>query len=299
MKFPRPLRNGDKIAILSPASYIAPSFVDDAADVLRQWGYEPIIYPHCKGVNGTYSGTCEERLADLQQAFNDTTVKAILCSRGGYGTVQLLPSLDTTLLCRNPKWVIGFSDISALHAAMFNAGIASIHASMARHLAEHGGNNRCNMLLHDILQGHRPTYRIDAHQLNRNGKSVGTLAGGNLAVLSALISTTYDILQPERILFIEDTGEEVYKVERMLHTLRLNGTLAGLHGLIVGQFTNCHSPNRNGETMEQMIARMVTPYGYPVAMNFPIGHIDDNIPLIEGAKVCLTVTQESATLQFL
>ena len=121
------------------------------------------------------------------------------------------------------------------------------------------------------------------------GEAVGMLVGGNLAVLSGLISTPYDIFTPGRILFIEDIGEEVYKVERMLHTLRLNGVLAGLQGLVVGRFTNYHSPDRNGETMEQMISRMVEPYGYPVAFDFPLGHVDDNRPLIEGCMARLSV----------
>ena len=296
MIFPKPLRRGDKVAILSPSSHIIPERVDGAAAVLREWGYEPVVCPHCKGSCGTYSGTVEERLADLLWAVGEPSVRAILCSRGGYGAVQLLPSLPAELIRRDPKWLIGFSDISALHAAWLRTGVASLHSSMAKLLAEGGAADPCSRLMLDVLQGRFPQYSIPAHPLNRHGQATGMIVGGNLAVLSALVSTPYDILQPGRILFIEDINEEIYKVERMLHTLRLNGTLARLGGLVVGQFTGHHFPDRNGDTMEQMIARMVAPYGYPVAMGFPIGHIDGNVPIVEGAHATLTTTGSTTTL---
>lgn len=296
MIFPESLKHGDKVAILSPSSYIDPSRVDGAVAALCEWGFEPVVTPHCKGRNGSYSGTVGERLADLQWAVSEPSVRAILCSRGGYGAVQLLPHVDLRPLLDEPKWVIGFSDISAIHAALLSVGVASIHASMAKLLAERGAGDSCSMLLLDVLQGRLPHYNVASHPLNRRGEAVGMLVGGNLAVLSGLISTPYDIFKPGRILFIEDIGEEVYKVERMLHTLRLNGVLAGLQGLVVGRFTNYHSPDRNGETMEQMISRMVEPYGYPVAFDFPLGHVDDNRPLIEGCMARLLVGVSSVEL---
>lgn len=282
---------------MSPSSHIIPERVDGAASVLQEWGYEPVICPHCKGHRGTYSGTVEERLADLLWAVGEPSVRAILCSRGGYGAVQLLPSLPTELIRRDPKWLIGFSDISALHAAWLRAGVASLHSSMAKLLAECGTADPCSRLMLDVLQGRFPRYSIPAHPLNRHGQATGMIVGGNLAVLSALVSTPYDILKPGRILFIEDINEEIYKVERMLYTLFLNGTLARLSGLIVGKFTGHHSPDRNGDTMEQMIARMVAPFGYPVAMGFPIGHIDGNVPIVEGSHATLAVTAPGTTLQ--
>ena len=296
MIFPVSLKHGDKVAILSPSSYIDPLRVDGAAAALRQWGFEPVVTPHCKGRWGSYSGTVDQRLADWQWAASEPSVRAILCIRGGYGAVQLLPQLDLRLMLDNPKWVIGFSDISVIHAALSSVGIASIHASMAKLLAERGADDPCSQLLLDVLQGRLPQYDVEPHRLNRCGDATGRLVGGNLAVLSGLISTPYDVLKPGCILFIEDIGEEIYRVERMLHTLRLNGVLASLRGLVVGRFTNYHSPDRNGQTMEQMLARMVEPYGYPVAMNFPIGHVDDNRPLVEGATVRLSVTSSAVKL---
>ena len=285
-----------RIHIISPSGAIDPTYIHKAAARLSHHGHQVSIAPHACGQYGRFSGTPEERIADLQQAIDSPNIDAILCSRGGYGAVQLLPHVDLRPLLDEPKWVIGFSDISAIHAALLSVGVASIHASMAKLLAERGAGDSCSMLLLDVLQGRLPHYGVASHPLNRRGEAVGMLVGGNLAVLSGLISTPYDIFKPGRILFIEDIGEEVYKVERMLHTLRLNGVLAGLQGLVVGRFSNYHSPDRNGETMEQMISRMVEPYGYPVAFDFPLGHVDDNRPLIEGCMARLSVGVSSVEL---
>ena len=285
------------MVIVSPSSKIDKSFLKGAARRLKSWGLVPVKARHAASSHGTYAGSVEHRLADLQAALDDDGARAILCSRGGYGAVQLLPSLPAELIRRDPKWLIGFSDISALHAAWLRAGVASLHSSMAKLLAEGGAADPCSRLMLDVLQGRFPQYSIPAHPLNRHGQATGMIVGGNLAVLSALVSTPYDILKPGRILFIEDINEEIYKVERMLYTLFLNGTLARLSGLIVGKFTGHHSPDRNGDTMEQMIARMVAPFGYPVAMGFPIGHIDGNVPIVEGSHATLAVTAPGTTLQ--
>ncbi len=297
MIYPQPLRPGDKIAIVSPASRIYPEYVDGACAVIRQLGFEPVPFPHCKGNVAGYSGTVEERLSDLKAALLDADVKAVLCSRGGYGVVHLLEYLDVDELRRNAKWIVGFSDISALHATMVSAGVVSVHGSMAKHMATHGCDE-VTAAIFSILQGKLPTYEVVPHPLNKIGEAEGRLAGGNMAVLCGLTDTPFDLLTNGDILFIEDIGEPIYKVERMLYNLRLNGTLYMIKGLIVGQFTNCESPDGTGETMEQMIRRMVESYDIPVAFNFPCGHVDYNLPMIEGAKVKLAVG-DKVTLQFL
>lgn len=297
--YPKPLKAGDKVAILSPASHIKDALVDGACNVLAQWGFEPVVCNHCKGRCGTYSASSEERLADLTWALNEPSVRAIMCSRGGYGAVHLLHELHHDLLTRDPKWLIGFSDISALHATWVHAGIASMHAPMAKHLCECGLDDCCNKEMLNVLMGGKPQYEIEAHEFNRQGVVKGQLVGGNLAVLSGLLGTPFNILEAGKILFIEDIGEDVYKIERMLYALQLGGVLEKLKGLIVGQFTEYKSPDRNGESMYDMIRRMVAPYDYPVAFNFPVGHVDDNRPLIEGADVELSVTSGNTTLKFL
>ena len=295
--FPSPLTKGDKIAIISPASHILPEYVDGACRTITQLGFLPVVGAHCKGQCGGYSGSIEQRLADFNDALHNPEVKAILCSRGGYGVVHLLEYLSPDDIAENAKWLIGFSDISALHAAMAASGVASIHASMAKHLTKFGADNEATQALFGILQGQLPTYRIPAHPFNKPGTVTGTLTGGNMAVLCGLLDTEFDLLSRGDILFIEDVGEEVYKIERMLYNLRLSGVLPMIKGLIVGRFTDYRNPDGNGDSMEQMVKRMVEPYDIPVAFDFPVGHVDENMPLIEGAQVTLTVA-DTVTLQF-
>ena len=295
--FPSPLTKGDKIAIISPASHILPDYVDGACNAIAQLGFQPVVSTHCKGQCGGYSGTIEQRLADFLEALHNPEVKAILCSRGGYGVVHLLEYLSADDIAENAKWLIGFSDISALHAAMVASGVASIHASMAKHLTQFGVDDEATVALFNILQGKLPTYQTPSHAFNKPGTATGTLTGGNMAVLCGLLDTDFDLLSRGDILFIEDVGEEVYKIERMLYNLRLSGVLPMIKGLIVGRFTDYRNPDGNGDSMEQMAKRMVEPYDIPVAFDFPVGHVDENMPLIEGAQVTLTVA-DTVTLQF-
>lgn len=295
--FPSPLTKGDKIAIISPASHILPDYVDGACNAITQMGFQPVVSNHCKGQCGGYSGTIEQRLADFLEALHNPEVKAILCSRGGYGVVHLLEYLSADDIAENAKWLIGFSDISALHAAMVASGVVSIHASMAKHLTQFGVDNEATVALFNILQGNLPTYQTPSHAFNKPGTASGTLTGGNMAVLCGLLDTDFDLLSRGDILFIEDVGEEVYKIERMLYNLRLSGVLPMIKGLIVGRFTDYRNPDGNGDSMEQMVKRMVEPYDIPVAFDFPVGHVDENMPLIEGAQVTLTVA-DTVTLQF-
>ncbi len=289
---PVSLRAGDKIAICSPAGRIAPEKVEKAVAVLREQGWEPVVMPHALGEHGTFSGSAAERLSDLRSAFADPEVRAILCSRGGYGVVHIMKDVDALpTVAADPKWGIGFSDISALHALMSHKGIESIHASMAAHILE-GADNEDNAALFGILRGERPAYTFAGTADDRPGMAEGILLGGNLAVLAELISTPYDIISPDTVLFIEDIAEPVYKIERILYQLRLSGVLGRLRGLVVGQFTDYKPDENHPGGMEGMIRDAVADYDFPVAFNAPIGHVFHNIPLIESARVTLKVNAE-------
>jgi len=293
--YPRALQPGDRIAILAPAGPIDSTIVDSAAAVLAQVGYEPVVYPHTYGKFGHFSGTHSERLADLRAALTDPSVRAILCARGGYGVVHNLDSLAMLPLRDDPKWIIGFSDISALHALMASHGIASIHASMAKQVMN-GPDDELNSYLFDILGGKFPTYRFAPCEYNHPGHAEGRLLGGNLAVIADLIATPFDIIQPGTILFIEDVSEPIYKIERILYQLRLMGILPKLNGLIIGQFTD-YKPDKVHESMEQMIAEALAPYpDLPVAFGAPIGHVDYNLPVVESAYATLDITDDGVTL---
>ena len=290
--FPAPLRKGDKIAICSPAGKIDSKTVHAAADILRQQGWQVEIMPHALGASGSYSGTAAERYSDLRAAFSDPSVRAILCARGGYGVVHILEQLNDLPIEDDPKWIIGYSDISALHALMAKKGIASIHSPMCSAIQK-GPEDPDNATLFDILRGERPVHIFEPHVYDRPGMATGTLRGGNLAVLAELIDTPYDILEPDTILFIEDVSEPIYKIERILYQLRMNGVLKNLKGLIVGKFTE-YKPDDNHADMESMIRDMVAPYSYPVAFGVPVGHVDHNLPMIESAKVTLKVNPYSS-----
>ena len=293
---PRPLRDGDKIAIVSPAGPIDSAIVYEAADTLRAVGYEVEVMPHAIGRVGRYAASDSGRLADLRAALTDTTVRAVLCARGGYGAVHLLDSLAGLPLRDDPKWLIGFSDISALHALLASRNIASVHGNMCKHLAL-GPSDADNALMLDVLRGHKPVYHWDADTLNREGSVRGRLLGGNLAVIAELINTPYDVIQPGTVLFIDEVEEPVYQIERIMYQLRLSGVLPRLAGLVVGQFTDCHGDDSYA-TAERMIADMVAPYDFPVAFNAPIGHVDHNVPVLQSATVLLDVGRDGTTLSF-
>lgn len=306
MIFPEPLRNGDKVAIVSPASAVRPELIDGAADTLRLMGFEPVVMPHAKGqAPGSFSGSRDERLDDFLSAWRNPSIKAVICGRGGYGCVHLLDSLSAEPLRENAKWLVGFSDISALHALLHSKGIASVHASMCKHLSEFGPDDECTLLLDRILRGAPSiSYDIPPHPLNLPGDASGPLIGGNLAVLNGLASTPFDLLDASSlkgaILWLEDIAEPIYKIERVLYRLHHSGALSALSGLVFGQFT-LYKPDRDHESVEQMAAECIRRWGYrfPVAFGWPSGHVDRNLPLVEGARATLSVTPGSACLRMM
>ncbi len=294
MIYPRPLKPGDAVAILSPASAIKNELVDSACKTLESWGFRPVVCPHCKGSWGSYSGTIEERMADIREALADESVRAILCSRGGYGVVHLLEHFEPGMWQRDPKWVMGFSDISAFHAALARDGVASIHSPMCKHLTNHP-DDESSRSLRAILTGTMPDYRVEPDHRNRQGVAEGQIYGGNIAVLSGLLSTDFNLLRKDHILFIEDIDEAIYSIERMLYHLRLGGVLASTRALIVGQFTE-YKPSKDFDNMYDMVQRIVADYDFPVAYNFPVGHVDHNLPIVEGSHARLEVAADSVRL---
>lgn len=303
---PPPLKKGDKIAIISPASAVKEEYVFGAMERLMEHGYKPVLMQYALGhESGSYSASRSDRLMDLFNVLQDDEIKAVFCSRGGYGCAQLLPNFSYNLITSHPKWIIGFSDISALLAMMYVSDIASIHGPMAKHLATMPAENSCTQALFDILEtGGKFNYRFQSDSRNISGKAEGVLRGGNLAVLNDLASTPYDILTPrgredDFILFLEDISEPIYAVERMLMRLYLSGTLDSCKGLIFGQFTEYRSDKnyQNMEDMLQSFTQLPLFPEMPVVFNFPVGHTNENYPLVVGAKVELEVTPDVVTLQ--
>ena len=308
IRFPKAVGEGGKIAIVSPATVVKEEYVSGAADLLRKRGFEPVVMPSALGpASGSFAATHEARNQDLKDAVDNPEVGAILCARGGYGCVHLIANPEIAKsVTAHPKWLIGFSDVSALHALWHSCGVASIHGPMAKHLTVEKPDDPCTTSLLNLISG-KPAmdYTFPSSPYNRCGTATGELRGGNLAVLNGLSGTPFDMLTVDEgedvILFIEDISEAIYAVERMLMRLHLSGTLSRIKGLIIGQFTE-YRPDRNHESMEAMIDALLTRCGIsdiPVAFNFPVGHVSANYPLIEGAKVRLSITPQSVILQTL
>ena len=297
MKAPDPLKEGDTIAIISPAGALRDtSVVDSTRILLEDWGLKVIVMPHTRTQKGYYSGTTEERMSDLKQSIADKSIKAVLCSYGGYGCIHLLNEF-APLIKKNPKWIIGMSDCSVLHAGCLSQGVMSIHSSQCGHLSKFPDSTPACMLK-KILFGEKPIYQNTPHKLDIHGTAKGILAGGNLSVLTALIGTKYDIFNENTILFIEDIGEQTYRIERMMYQLELTGALSRINGLIVGQFNGIKEHLGFGGNTHELIYNITKKYNIPVCFGFPVGHCDKNIPLIEGAECHLTINENGTTLDF-
>lgn len=292
------LKNRPKIRIISPSGVINPEYIDGAARVLRTWGFDVSEGRFARAAYGRFAGTDEQRIADLQAALNDKELDAVLCSRGGYGLTRIIDKIDFSELKQYPKWIIGFSDITALHNVLSNMNIPSIHGIMAKHLTELTADSLPVDYLKKILIGEYPFYEIPAFDENRNGAAKGKLIGGNLSVLIALRGSSYDLNYKNAILFIEDIGEQAYHIDRMLQNFRLGGVFTQLSGLIAGHFTDCGEDPLMKMSLRKIVLNAVAGYDFPVCFGFPSGHEDVNYPLILGREVHLNVNKEKSQLDF-
>lgn len=290
------LNKNDKAVIISPSGSIESSFIDGAKLVLESWGLNVIVSQYAREKNGRFCGTVEQRVEDLQGAMDDPDVKLIFCSRGGYGIVHLLDRLNFTEIKKYPKWLVGYSDITALHLAFMKNGILSAHAPMARHLAE-DGEDTASLYLRRLLFEGIYEYSIASHPLNRIGIADGRLWGGNLAVLGGLIGTSFADVPDNSILFVEDIGEGAYKIDRMMWQLKLAGVLDRLSGLVVGQFADCEEDFLMYAPIYESIMNLVSGYNYPVVFDFPVGHVKENFPLVYSGKIRLEVNTHKILLK--
>ena len=299
---PAALKAGDTIAVVSPSSTPDSMTVVKGCQTLREWGFVPVVGPHALSNWHGFAGTADERAADMLWALRDSTVKAILCSRGGDGAVQVLQRIALNEFYNHPKWVMGFSDATALHSAEVAAGVMSIHCSMCDGISLRGERDSVNAVLRRLMQGELPDYQVPAHPFNQRGEAEGILVGGNLSVLCGLAGSDYDFLNrvdEGLILFIEDTGEGLSKVDRMLHQIEIRGILSKLKGVIVGHFSKYKSPENGFADMYDMLHEYLQHYGIPVCYDFPVGHHSGlNYPMVEGCRARFKVGDEGTSLQF-
>ncbi|MBN8674952.1 MAG: LD-carboxypeptidase [Chitinophagales bacterium] len=300
IKIPPYLQKGDTIGLVCPAGFMTLDKVQTCINTLQDWGYAIKLGKTIGGNSQNYfSGTDEERLADFQQMLDDDEVKAVLCARGGYGTGRIIDQVDFGKFKKQPKWIIGYSDITILHSHLYtNYYISSLHAPMAGAFNEEGYQNEFVLSLRNALEGKKAKYQCEVHVFNRKGEAVGELVGGNLALLAHLVGTGSDLKTKGKILFIEDVGEYVYNIDRMFYQLKRSGKLSKLAGLIIGGFSDIKDTERPfGKTAYEVIHEIVKEYDFPVCFDFPVSHTDRNYALKIGAGYKLKVSKAKVTLE--
>jgi muramoyltetrapeptide carboxypeptidase len=290
------LKLGDKVALVSPAYWVPQEAMQMAADNIRSWGLQPVIGPHTNSLNvNAYAGTADERAADLLWALEDDSIKAIVCSRGGYGSIHLLNRIPIEYYQQHPKWLIGHGDITMLLYAMAYAGVMCIHGPMAFQIA--GGQEPATSIIRNILFGTLPQYKIPANPYNRLGHAEGILVGGNLSSYSTVAGTKIHLAsEHDIILFIEEVEESLHDIDRLFYMLRLQYDFEKVKGIIFGTFSSIKYDLQYG-SVEQMLTAHLHDYDIPVCCGFPVGS-NSCIPLIEGAPCSLDVNASHAMLTF-
>jgi len=300
MRTPPLLKKGDSVGIVSVAGWVAEEKVRPAIALLEDWGLKVVLGKHAFDRHHQFAGTDKERTDDLQKMLNNPGIKAVFSSRGGYGTIRLIDKLDFKCFRNSPKWIVGFSDITVLHTYINSVlGIESLHAAMPATFPENEINSETTKSLRKALFEGILSYRIPGHSLNRPGTAKAPLIGGNLAVLCSLAGAPMDIDTRGIILFLEDVGEYLYRLDRMMHTLKLGGKLDHLKGLIIGSLTEMEDNEIPfGSSPQEIIAGIIRNYDFPVAYDFPAGHMEPNLALILGRQVELEVSNEIVSLNF-
>jgi len=297
MNVPEFVQKGDKIAIVSTARKISSSEIVEAIDILKKWELVPVLGDTIGLEDHQFAGTEEQRTLDFQNMLDDSEIKAIWCARGGYGTVRIIDMLNFYNFKKHSKWIIGYSDITVLHAHIHNFNISSIHAAMPVDI--HKGTEETRQSLKNVLFGKKMKYVIPSSIDNRIGTARGQLIGGNLSILYSLCGSSSSIDTHGKILCIEDLDEYLYHIDRMLQNLKRNGYFKGLSGLLVGGMTQMHDNNIPfGKNAKEIILDTVKEYDFPIAFDFPMGHIEDNRALILGAEASLEINKDTVTLSY-
>ena len=294
------LKPGDTIAIVAPARFVTRDEMQPTIRFLTAKGFMVKTSPRLFSQHYQVAGTDQERAEDFMEMIEDKSVRAILCARGGYGSVRILELINLRKLQLNPKWIIGYSDITVLHSIISSwYGMETLHATMPINFtSDISGNESINYLV-KALSGEQLSYKIPPHHFNHFGKSTGLMAGGNLSILNSLIGTDADITPQDRILFIEDLDEYLYHIDRMMMHLKRSGKLKTIAGLVVGSFSDMKDNKTPfGSDAYEIINSIMKDYNIPVCYGFPAGHTEPNYPLIIGRKVQLVVNEEGAELTF-
>jgi muramoyltetrapeptide carboxypeptidase len=294
------LQKGDVIGIVCPSGYMPVEKASECIRVLNEeWGFRTKVGKTLGNEFNYFSGTDEDRLNDFQQMLDDDEVKALLCARGGYGLSRIIDKINFKKFKKQPKWIIGYSDVTVLHSHLYsNYYISSIHAPMAAAFNDAGYISRFVQSLKNALEGKKLKYSCEPHEFNKKGEAIGELIGGNLTLLAHLIGTDSDIKTRGRILFLEDVGEYLYNIDRMMYQLKRSGKLSKLAGLIIGGFIDNKDTERPfGQTAYEIIRQIVKEYDYPVCFGFPVSHGKENYALKIGVGYKLGVRKAKVILE--
>ena len=297
-KQPQSLQRGDLVAIVTTARKIDREDIQKAIELLENWGLNTVVGKTIGKADHQFGGTDADRITDFQEAMNNDAIKAIWCARGGYGTVRILDGLNFSKFTTNPKWVIGFSDVTALHSHIHNLGVQTIHGLMP--ITVKISTPEAITSLKNCLFGNPVKHEVPCESQNKYGKGEGELVGGNLSMLYSLLGSESAIKTDGKILFIEDLDEYLYHVDRMMMNLKRNGYFNNLKGLIVGGMTKMNDNTIPfGKTAEEIILDNIKEFDFPVCFNFPAGHLKDNRALKFGKTVAFNVSKEGTHLKFL
>ncbi len=298
---PSILQKGDAVGIVAPARKVSREEIAVSIAMFESWGLKVVLGKNLFGELNQFSGTDTERAADFQSMIENPQVKAIVCARGGYGSVRILNHLDLRSLQREPKWVIGYSDITVFHGILNSwYMMESIHGIMPINFPVDGKPNISTESLRRVLFGETPTYNALVHPFNRYGSASGKLIGGNLSILYSLSGSDADMITEGKILFIEDLDEYLYHIDRMMMNLKRSGKLRGISGLIVGGMIDMNdNAIPYGKTALEIIRETVAEYQYPVCFGFPTGHQKENVALLMGRMATLKVDEKGTSLEFL
>lgn len=300
---PEYLKVGDTIAIIAPSGVLNDheNYINKAKKLLESWELNVIIGKNIFNNYGHFSGTDKERTKDFQRALDDKTISAIWCARGGYGAMRIIDDLDYTEYLKTPKWIIGYSDITAIHNDLHILGSESIHSIMCKSLEDKDINNdRSIQALKDVLFGNKLSYNFNNKPENKLGKTSGQIVGGNLTLLHGLIGSKSSINTDGKILFIEDLGEYHYHIDRMLISLKRAGYFDNCNGLVVGDFSDLRKNTTPfGKNIKEIILDAVKEFNFPVLFDFPAGHEELNMPIILGRNIIMDINSSKSTIEFL
>jgi muramoyltetrapeptide carboxypeptidase len=298
---PEHLKSGDTISILAPSGVLNnfDNKITKAINIFRSWGLNVVLGNHIYDKNGHFAGTDKNREKDFQKALDNKNIKAIWCARGGYGAVRIIDKLNFDNYLKNPKWIIGFSDITVIHNKLNFLNSESIHAMMITGFEDIGQNNDSLSKLKNVLFGDSLSYSIASNKNNKTGKSEGIIVGGNLTLIQSTIGSKTELKMKDKILFIEEIGEYAYHIDRMLYSLKRAGYFENCKGLIVGQISDLKKNTTDfGRSINELILDVLDEYNFPILFDFPAGHEKTNFPIILGRKVILDVSKSDGKVIF-